>query len=532
MPKVLVVDDEPAILSTLKLGLEKVGHEVSTAERAKAAVDAIRDDNFDVAVLDVMLPDGSGLDVLQRIREIDEQLPVIFVTGRDDSDTAIEAMKRGALDYLVKPLGLAEIREVVQRGAEIRKLTQQEVVMNPSAEQPNRQAIIGSCEAMQEVYKAIGIVAAQNVTVLIRGESGTGKELVARALYQHGERTKGPFLAVNCAAIPEALLESELFGHERGAFTGADRKRIGKFEQCDGGTLFLDEIGDMSPVLQSKLLRVLQDQQFERIGGSQRITTDVRLIAATNRNLEQMVANNEFRPDLYYRLNGFTIHLPPLRDRRDDLKLLIEHFCNSVSRELGKGITSIAPEAMKLLEQHRWPGNIRELQNAIRQSILKSTGKVLLPGFLPDYLRKPDPQSFPVSEHSRKDITQLVAERVDTGSETLYDDVIGVVENELVECVLVASGGDKAKAIKRLGVNPTVLRSPAAMKLLESSAIPNENGKSTSLIHTGMTMQEIERQAIEQALAETRGCRKDAAEMLGISVRTMQRKIKEHQLDF
>ena len=244
-------------------------------------------------------------------------------------------------------------------------------------------AMIGRCGAMQVVYKAIGRVAAQNVTVLIRGESGTGKELVARALYQHSKRSKGPFLAVNCAAIPETLLESELFGHEKGAFTGADRKRIGKFEQCNGGTLFLDEIGDMSPPLQSKLLRILQEQRFERIGGNETIETDVRVIAATNRNMERMVQESQFRGDLYYRLNGYTISLPPLRDRGDDLLLLIDHFLAAASRDLDREVRGVAPEAMAVLRRYSWPGNVRELQSVIRQAVLDTTGPVLFPDALP-----------------------------------------------------------------------------------------------------------------------------------------------------
>jgi two-component system nitrogen regulation response regulator GlnG len=530
MPRILVVDDEPAILSTLKLGLEKVGLEVSTASSATTGLRSIREAVPDVAILDVMLPDGNGLDVLRKIREIDDQLPVVFITGSDDSDTAIEAMKQGALDYLIKPVGMTDVREVVKRAVEVRTLTEKQVEMNSAGSSADRQAIIGKCPAMQEVYKAIGIVASQDVTVLIRGESGTGKELVARALYQHGERTRGTFLAVNCAAIPENLLESELFGHEKGAFTGADRKRIGKFEQCCGGTLFLDEIGDMSPVLQSKLLRVLQEKQFERVGGNETISTDVRVIAATHRNLEQMVAEGDFRADLYYRLNGFTIHLPPLRERGGDIDLLIEYFRRAISSELDKPGIVIAPESMQLLRNYPWPGNIRELQNAIRQGLLKTTGKVLIPDFLPGFVRKSAAYRIGATAEGNGDLSRIIEEKVSAGTEQLYDEVIGHVENHLVSRILAHTRGDKEEAIRRLGVNPTVLRSHAALDLLNLSGI-EQNNRNGSMIKAGMTMEQIERQAIEQALEETKGCRKDAAEMLGISVRTMQRKIKEHDLD-
>ena len=242
---------------------------------------------------------------------------------------------------------------------------------------------------MREVYKAIGRVAAQNVPVLITGESGTGKELVARAIYQHGPRAKAPFLALNCAAIPEQLLESELFGHEKGAFTGADRRRIGKFEQCHGGTLFLDEIGDMPLALQAKMLRLLQEQSFERVGGNETVRTDVRLIAATHRDLKAWSAEGKFRPDLYYRLGVFTIHLPPLRERGDDLPMLVQHYLRRFSRELGREVREVAPEALERLRNYSWPGNIRELQSVLKQALLQASGTVLLPAFLPELSGRP-----------------------------------------------------------------------------------------------------------------------------------------------
>src|ERR1700680_4218207 len=244
-------------------------------------------------------------------------------------------------------------------------------------------AVLGGCAAMREVYKAIGRVAGQDVTVLIAGETGTGKEMIARAIYQHGSRAKAAFLALNCAAIPENLLESELFGHEKGAFTGADRRRIGKFEQCNGGTLFLDEIGDMPPATQAKMLRVLQEQAFERVGGNETIRTDVRLIAATHRDLKAWSEEGKFRPDLYYRLGVFTIHLPPLRERGDDLPLLIRHFLRRFGRELGRDVREAAPEALQRLRAYPWPGNIRELQSVLKQALLRSSGNVLLRNFLP-----------------------------------------------------------------------------------------------------------------------------------------------------
>jgi two-component system nitrogen regulation response regulator GlnG len=293
-----------------------------------------------VILLDLRLPDQSGLEVLRKIRQIDARIPVVFVTVARSADPAIEAMKQGAYDYLLKPLDLQKLDRVIGEALKVARLMREPAVVGESPlddDQPG-EAIIGSCPAMQEVYKAIGRVADRSFPILITGESGTGKELVARAVYQHGPRAKAPFLALNCAAIPEQLLESELFGHEKGAFTGADRRRIGKFEQCHGGTIFLDEIGDMPLLTQAKILRLLQEQAFERVGGNETIRTDVRLIAATHRDLKAWSADGKFRPDLYYRIGVFTIHLPPLRERGEDLPVLVRHYLRRFSRELDREV--------------------------------------------------------------------------------------------------------------------------------------------------------------------------------------------------
>ena len=325
MATLLVVDDEASILLAFRKAFREPAVTVLTAGTAAEGLEVARQQHPDVIVLDVHLPDLSGLEMLRRLRELDARSLVIFITGRSTTDTAIEAMKLGAYEYLLKPLELSTLRQVVDRALTISRLMHVPAVLAAAEDVDERaDAIVGNCPPMQEVYKAIGRVAAQDVTVLITGESGTGKELVARALYQHSRRARGPFLPINCAAIPEHLLESELFGHEKGAFTGADRRRIGKFEQCQGGTLFLDEVGAMSPLTQSKLLRALQEQTFERLGGNETIHTDVRVLAATNMDLEAAVASGRFRQDLYYRLSVFTIHLPPLRMRGDDLNLLVK----------------------------------------------------------------------------------------------------------------------------------------------------------------------------------------------------------------
>ena len=339
MPTILVVDDETSILHAFRRAFADPEVTLQTASDGPRGWSSSPGRRPDVVVLDMNLPDVSGLDVFRRIRAIDARIPVIFITGHGTTETAIEAMKQGAFDYLLKPLDLARVRELVERAAEISRLMRVPAMVADEAQARGPDdVLVGRSPAMQEVYKAIGRVAPQDVTVLILGESGTGKELVARAIYQHSRRAAGPFLAINCAAIPENLLESELFGHEKGAFTGADRQRIGKFEQCTGGTLFLDEIGDMTPLTQAKVLRVLQDRRFERVGGNETIRTDVRVIAATNRDLEQMVAAGEFRGDLYYRLGIVTITLPPLRERGEDLPLLVDHFLRRFGRELGKEV--------------------------------------------------------------------------------------------------------------------------------------------------------------------------------------------------
>jgi len=312
---------------------------------------------------------------------------------------------------------------------------------------------------MQEVYKAIGRVAPQDMPVLILGESGTGKELVARAIYQHSRRIKGPFLTLNCAAIPESLLESELFGHERGAFTGADQRRIGKFEQANQGTLFLDEIGDMPLAAQPKVLRLLQEQQFERVGGNESIHTDVRLIAATNQNLETLVAEGRLRQDLYYRLNVFTITLPPLRERGDDLPLLVEHYITLLNHDLGKRVSVVAPQAMQLLQAYHWRGNVRELQSILKYALVHVTGEVLTEDCLPESVRQPE--SAPMAqgaEQDELDVARLVGNLLRAGEEEIYRKVSAAADRVMLETVLRHVKGNQVQASTLLGISRTTLR--------------------------------------------------------------------------
>jgi two-component system nitrogen regulation response regulator GlnG len=460
MPKLLVVDDEPAVVDLFQGVFEKQGIDVVGAASAAQAIRAVTREQPDVAVLDVLLPDGSGLDVFRELRQLDAKLPVIVMTGGGDSGTAIEAMGLGALDYLTKPLNVRELTMLVDQALEIRRLMNEPVQVDAAAgDEASGNLMIGRCPAMQNVYKAIGRVASQNVTVLIRGESGTGKELVARALYQYSARRQGPFLAVNCAAIPESLLESELFGHEKGAFTSADKKRIGKFEQCSGGTLFLDEIGDMSAILQSKLLRVLQEKTFDRVGGNETIRTDVRVISATNRDLEKMVADKLFREDLFYRLDGYTIELPPLREREEDLPTLVDHFRRMANRDLGKEVKRVSDDAMTLLLKFGWAGNVRQLQSVVRQSVLQTTGPVLLPAFLPDVIRRGKAADTSVTATNKDSLDGWIERSLTAASKTLYDDVIADVDLRIISRVLQHCGGSQSEAAKVLGMSRTTLRS-------------------------------------------------------------------------
>jgi two-component system nitrogen regulation response regulator GlnG len=458
MPTLLVIDDEPAILHAFRRAFRAPGVTVLTASTAAAGLERVSACKPDVVVLDLNLPDRPGLETFRRLRQCDARIPVIFITGHGTTDSAIEAMKLGAYDYLLKPLELAQLRELVGRAFEVSQLMRVPAVVVEGEPPPgSADTLVGRCPAMQEVYKAIGRVASQDLTILILGESGTGKELVARALYQHSHRSASPFLAINCAAIPETLLESELFGHEKGAFTGADRKRIGKFEQCSGGTLFLDEIGDMSLLTQTKIRRVLQEQRFERVGGNETIQTDVRLIAATNHDLGKLVAGGQFRPDLYYRLSVFTIRLPPLRERPEDMPLLVDHFVRRFSGELGKEVRQVAPETLDVLRRQPWPGNLRELQSVLKQALLRATGPVLVPDFLPALPAKqadekpPSPSAFP-------DWDRFIDEHLEAHSEDLYAQALEAIERHLVTRVLRQTGGNQLQVAKILGITRGSLR--------------------------------------------------------------------------
>lgn len=459
--KLLVIDDEPNIRYSIG---QVLGDDRVTVLEAASAEEGLRlagEHSPDVILLDIRLGQRSGLDVFHELRAIDPKSLVIFITGHGTTDTAIEAMKIGAYDYLVKPLDAHQLQEIVEQAFSISRMMHVPALLEEGDRPQDRpDLLVGSGPAMQTVCKQIGRVAPQNVNVLVLGESGTGKELVARALYHHSQRSQSPFLAINCSAIPESLLESELFGHERGAFTGAERRRIGKFEQCHHGTLFLDEVGDMTANTQAKILRLLQEGRFERVGGNETISVDVRVIAATNQNLERLIEEGRFRKDLYYRLRGVTIHLPPLRERREDISELAHYFLFRYNRQIGTAVQSISPAALELLQNYDWPGNVRELQSIIRESLIVSAGPTILPEFLPAEVRRginvlPDVgKDLTDWEHLPHEVEGWLA----AGETDLYRRALERFDRMMVRSAMDRAGGNQARAAELLGLSRVTLR--------------------------------------------------------------------------
>lgn len=465
MSRLLIIDDEPNLLYSLKRTLQDEELEIITAETGSAGINLVKEFQPDTVILDVRLPDMSGLDVFNEIRLIDKKLPVIIFTAHSTTETAIEATKRGAYDYLLKPVNFNQLQEIVHRAIEISRINHIPTIFGSGKCNSTADTIIGSSPAMQLVYKAIGRAAPQNITVLIHGESGTGKEMVAKAIYHHSKRRDGPFMAINCASIPDALLESELFGYERGAFTGADHQRMGKYEQVDGGTLFLDEIGDMSPSTQAKVLRLLQDGSFERVGSNITLKSDVRIISATNRDLIQMVKSGHFRQDLYYRLNVFSIELPPLRQRIEDLPALVEHFINTTDTRVSSSVSGITEDALKILMEHDWPGNVRELQSTIKHCLIQSVGELITRECLPSnclfkqlHENSIANTSSDVSSESSQEVYKFVECLLSTGEEDLYRKVHSEIDRILLPQVLGHVNSSQAQAARILGVARSTLR--------------------------------------------------------------------------
>ena len=454
MGRILIADDHDSLRRGLAQALAEAGHEIEEAPNGNAAIEKLHEGFFDVVVSDLKMGGSTGLDVLKTTKTLHPSAAVILMTAFGSVSTAVEAMKNGAFDYVQKPFEIEEMEIKIEKALDVRRMQHQiDYLRHAQGDIYDFDRIIGSSGALEKVLGIVRKVAKSNTTVLVRGETGTGKELIAGAVHHNSHRAARNFIKVNCAALQENLLESELFGHEKGAFTGADKQRIGRFEQADGGTLFLDEIGDMSANTQAKVLRVLQEQEFERLGGTRTIKVDVRLIAATNRDLPAMVATGTFREDLYYRLNVMPIDMPPLRERKEDIQALAGFFIRRFAGELKKKIEGLEPEALKLLMRYNWPGNIRELENAIERAMLLADG-----------------------HHIAIDDLRL---------------------------------GEQA-----------------------SAGAPRETASIVKIPPTGIPLEEIERLALVEALKMSNWVQKDAAELLAISPRVMNYKIKTLGIEF
>jgi two-component system nitrogen regulation response regulator GlnG len=472
-PSVLVADDDPHIRLVLRDRLEAAGYEVGETADGQSTLLALVENRYDVALVDIIMPGPRGLEVLSKARDEGTRTLVIVITAASTMSNAVEAMKRGAHDYLTKPFeSLDLVAATVGRALEVaglerfvRGLADSGTDFSRLREDPSRQRneIIGRSPAMQEVYKLVGRVVTNEATVLICGESGTGKELVARAIHAESSRSRGPFVAVNCSAIPAGLLESELFGHERGAFTGASERRTGKFEQAAGGTLFLDEIADLPLELQPKLLRVLQEREFSRVGGLEILRAQVRIIAATNHDLEQAVGVGKFREDLYFRLRVIPINLPPLRERREDIVELTDYFMSKAAREMGAHARYVAPEAHVKLQAYDWPGNVRELENAVLRAALLTPGNTIRPddielGRSPLVSRPPDADvNSSLSDLIEQRINQMLHDNSGEPHD-LYQKLIGELERPLIEMTLRRARGNQVHAARILGLNRNTLR--------------------------------------------------------------------------
>ncbi|HEY1850703.1 MAG TPA: sigma-54 dependent transcriptional regulator [Candidatus Binataceae bacterium] len=474
---VLIADDDPGIRLVLHHRLEAAGYRVEEAADSQSALEALLSNRHEVALLDIMMPGIGGLEVLSSAREQTSRTLIIVITAASTMNNAVEAMKRGAHDYLTKPFeNLDLVAAAVSRAVEV---AAQAADFTPLKDEVSRQLvggeIIGRGPAMQEVYKLVGRMVNNDATVLLRGESGTGKELVARAIHFKSPRWRGPFVAVNCSAIPHGLLESELFGHERGAFTGATERRAGKVEQASGGTLFLDEIGDLPVELQPKLLRVLQEREFSRVGGFETLRMQARVIAATNQDLEDAVATKKFREDLYFRLRVIPIDLPPLRERREDIAELTDYFIGKAIREMGANARYISPEARVKLQNYAWPGNVRELENAVLRAALLAPANTVRSDDIE--LGRGGVRLSNASLDGHASLSDLIARRItemiDTnGTEPrdLYQKLVGELEKPLIEIALERAGGNQVHAARMLGLNRNTLRK----KLTEHRIVPQK----------------------------------------------------------
>jgi two-component system nitrogen regulation response regulator GlnG len=456
--RVLVADDEASIRFVLRETLEEEGCEVVDVEDGDRALEELAAGHFQIAFLDIRMPGQTGLELLDRITAMASDVAVVIITAQNTFENAVEAMKRGALDFLVKPFGVAEVKALAAKARRARALEREmrELRREVGRRTVPGERLVGKSPALLDIFKTVGRVTGREVSVLITGESGTGKELVARAIHAASARADRPFVAVNTAAIPRDLLESELFGHERGAFTGAVESRVGRFREAGGGTLFLDEIGDMPVDLQAKLLRVLQTSEVTPVGGRRPEAVNVRIIAATHRDLDAAVAEGRFREDLLYRLRVVPMHIPPLRERREDIPILAEHFLARYAEQLGSEARYLAAETLEKLTAHDWPGNVRELENAIKRALVLASGEVLA---LEDFAfldEKPrgEPEGADLEALVRGDVEAAL----DAGEQAVYRRLLERVEGPLLEAVLARTEGNQIRAAALLGINRNTLR--------------------------------------------------------------------------
>jgi nitrogen regulation protein NR(I) len=476
MGTILIVDDDPRLRQSFEKLLTAEGHTVWTAPDGETALNMVRANSPDVVIMDIRMPGMSGLETFKAMHQIEPKLPVIIMTAFGTTETAIETTKLGAFDYVLKPFEIPDILTLIGKAFEAGRFMRSRIALDMPPDQVSGEAIIGKSKPMQEVYKAIGRAAPTDATVLLRGESGTGKELVARALYQHSLRREKPFLVINCVAIPETLLESELFGYEKGAFTGAVNRKVGKIEQAHGGTVFLDEIGDMPFTIQAKILRLLQEKSIERLGGRETIPVDVRIIAATNRDLEAALAEGRFREDLYYRLKVVTLWLPALRDRTDDIPLLTDYFLSRFARELDLDNPGMTQKARSLLENHRWPGNVRELGNVIQKALIFSRG----------YPIRSEEISQAIGAESAARVTQekdvvktirtwIRQDLINKSAENIFDFFIDRFASLIIQEALDLTGGNRSQAAKLLGLSrPTLQAKIDKYRLKVETSVRNE----------------------------------------------------------
>ncbi len=441
---ILLIDDEPAQITSIKSFLKRRDHIVSSANSGQDGINIVKDGNVDLVFTDYRMPEMNGLEVVQSIKEINPELPVVVITAFSDTKDAVQVMKEGAFDYLSKPIQLDELEILVKKAQERNSLISENKLLKEQLKERFKfDFIVTKSPKMEKILSITSRVAKSNTTVLIRGETGTGKELIARALHFGSDRQNKPLITVNCAALSENLLESELFGHEKGSFTGAHAQHIGRFEQANGGTLFIDEIGDISLQTQVKLLRALQFGEFERIGGTKTIKVDVRVITATNRNLEELIENSQFRQDLYYRINVISINLPALRERKEDVPILIKHFIDKYSKETGKTVTTISKEAHNHLMHYHFPGNIRELENIIESAIVMSRGEVItIDDFTPDVMTSSE--STTLNAHNFLNS---------------YDEKLEAFETTMINDALELKNGNQSQAAKLLRMTERHLRS-------------------------------------------------------------------------